>query len=111
MCPNQNAVPARISDKLPSIHPNTKLHQEEERGSLRPRNKAACRLVALDKRPGVRSVGIGETLRWDLARLVMRAAREQAKAEGAAHEGRAAFSGKKEDNAVARSHRTYPYLV
>ena len=36
---------------------------------------------------------------------------EQAKMEGAAREGRAAFSGKKEDNAVARSHHTYPYLV
>ena len=39
----------------------------------------ACRLVALDKRPGVRPVGIGDTLRWALAKLVMRAAGEQAK--------------------------------
>ena len=39
----------------------------------------ACRLVALDKRPGVRPVGIGETLRRALAKLVMRAAGEQAK--------------------------------
>ena len=39
----------------------------------------ACRLVALDKRPGVRLVGIGETLRRALAKLVMRAAGEQAK--------------------------------
>ena len=39
----------------------------------------ACRLVALDKRPGVRPVGIGETLRQALAKLVMRAAGEQAK--------------------------------
>ena len=36
-------------------------------------------LVALDKRPGVRPVGIGETLRWALAKLVMRAAGDQAK--------------------------------
>ena len=39
----------------------------------------ACRLVALDKRLGVRPVGIGETLRQALAKLVMRAAGEQAK--------------------------------
>ena len=39
----------------------------------------ACHLVALDKRPGVRPVGIGETLRWALAKLVMRAAGDQAK--------------------------------
>ena len=39
----------------------------------------ACCLVALDKRPGLRPVGIGETLRRDLAKLVMRAAGEQAK--------------------------------
>ena len=39
----------------------------------------ACRLVALDKRPGVLPVGIGETLRRALAKLVMRAAGEQAK--------------------------------
>ena len=43
------------------------------------RTLMACRLVALDKRPGVRSVGIGETLRWDLAKLVMRSAGDQAK--------------------------------
>ena len=39
----------------------------------------ACHLVALDKRPGVRPVGIGETLRRDLAKIVMRAVGEQAK--------------------------------
>ena len=37
------------------------------------------RLVALDKRPGVRPVGIGETIRWDLDKLIMRAAGDQAK--------------------------------
>ena len=39
----------------------------------------ACRLVALNKRPGVRPVGIGETIRRALAKLVMRAAGDQAK--------------------------------
>ena len=38
-----------------------------------------CHLVALDKRPGVRTVGIGETLRRALTKLVMRAAGYQAK--------------------------------
>ena len=36
-------------------------------------------LVALDKRPGVRSVGIGGTLSRALAKIVMRAAGDQAK--------------------------------
>ena len=39
----------------------------------------ACRLVALDKRPGVRPVDIGETLRWVLVKLVMKAAGDQTK--------------------------------
>ena len=39
----------------------------------------ACCLVALDKMPGVRPVGIGETLRQALTKLVMRAAGKQAK--------------------------------
>ena len=38
-----------------------------------------CRLVGLDKRPGVRPVVIGETLRRALAKLVMRAAGDQSK--------------------------------
>ena len=39
----------------------------------------ACCLVALDKRPGVRPVGIGETLRRALDKLVMKADGDQAK--------------------------------
>ena len=39
----------------------------------------ACRLVALDKRPGVLLTGIGETLRRSLAKLVITAAGDQAK--------------------------------
>ena len=39
----------------------------------------ACRLVALDKRPGVCPVGIGEALHRALAKIVMRAAGDQAK--------------------------------
>ena len=39
----------------------------------------AFRLVAPDKRPGVRPVGIGEMLRQALAKLVMREAGDQAK--------------------------------
>ena len=41
----------------------------------------ACFLVVLDKLPGVRPVWIGETLRQDLAKLVMKAAGDQAKTE------------------------------
>ena len=39
----------------------------------------ACCLAVLNKRPGVRPVGIGETLRQDLDKLVMRADGDQAK--------------------------------
>ena len=39
----------------------------------------ACRLVALDKRHGVRPVGIGQTLHKALAKLVVRAAGDQMK--------------------------------
>ena len=39
----------------------------------------ACRPVVLDKRPGVRHVVIGETLRQSLAKLLMRAEGEQLK--------------------------------
>ena len=38
----------------------------------------ACCLVSLDKRPGVLPIGIGEMLRRALAKLVMRAAGDQA---------------------------------
>ena len=39
----------------------------------------ACHLVALDKRPGVRPVGIGEKLCRALAKLIIRASGYQAK--------------------------------
>ena len=39
----------------------------------------ACRLVALDKRPGVLPVSIGEMLCRALAKFVMRASGDQAK--------------------------------
>ena len=39
----------------------------------------ACSPVALEKRPGVRPVGIGETLRRALVKIVMRAEGDQAK--------------------------------
>ena len=42
------------------------------------RSLMACCLVAHDKRPGVCPVGIGETLHRALAKLIMRAARDQA---------------------------------
>ena len=43
------------------------------------RGLMVCRLVALGKFPGVHPVGIGETLRRDLAKLVIREAGYQAK--------------------------------
>ena len=42
----------------------------------------ACSLIALDKRQGVHPVGIGETLRQAIAKLVMRASGDQAKTAG-----------------------------
>ena len=39
----------------------------------------SCRLIALDKRPGVHPVGIGETLMRDFDKLVFKAAGDQAK--------------------------------
>ena len=39
----------------------------------------ACHMVALDKRPGVRPVGIGVTLSRALAKKIMRASGDQAK--------------------------------
>ena len=39
----------------------------------------ACHLVALDKMPGVRPVGIGETILRALAKIVMRSAGDQEK--------------------------------
>ena len=43
------------------------------------RTLIACRLVALDKSPGVGPLGIGEKLCRALAKIVMRAAGDQAK--------------------------------
>ena len=43
------------------------------------RDLMTCCLVELDKRPRVCPVGRGETIRWALAKLVMRAAGDQAK--------------------------------
>ena len=45
---------------------------------MRDMKKRKC-LVVLDKRPGVRSVGIGETLRQALEKLAMRAVGDQLK--------------------------------
>ena len=39
----------------------------------------ACFLVALDKQPGVRPLGIGRTLLRDLEKLVLRVTGDQAK--------------------------------
>eukprot|EP00957_Ditylum_brightwellii_P202906 15332335-Ditylum_brightwellii.AAC.1 len=39
----------------------------------------ACRLVALDKCPGTRPVGIGEAYQWLWAKLVLQKAGDQAK--------------------------------
>ena len=39
----------------------------------------ACRLIALDKRLGLCPVGIGEMLRRDITKLIMRATEDQAK--------------------------------
>ena len=60
----------------------------------------ACRLVVLDKRPGVRPVGIGETLRRALAKLIMRAAGEQAKTAC----GNLQLSADLEDNIEGSAH-------
>ena len=43
------------------------------------RSLMACFLVSLDKRPGVCPIGIGETLRHAIAKLVIRVAGDQAK--------------------------------
>ena len=42
-------------------------------------NMMTCPLIALDKWPGVRPVGIGETLRRSIDKFIMRAAGDQAK--------------------------------
>ena len=57
---------------------------EEERTVRRAESRAlmACRLVALDKSPGVRPVGIGGTLLRALAKLVMKAVGDQTKMVG-----------------------------
>ena len=41
----------------------------------------ACRIVVLEERPGVRPMGIGETLRQALAKIVMRSAGDQGNTE------------------------------
>ena len=65
----ENVVVASLSDWMANSSPPWAVY----------RALMACCLVALDKRHGVRPVGIGETLRRDLAKLVMRAAGDQAK--------------------------------
>ena len=39
----------------------------------------ACRLVAIEKNPGVQPLGIGDTIQRDIAKLVLRATGDQAK--------------------------------
>ena len=78
----------------------------------------ACQLVAMDKSPGVRPVGIGETLCRAIAKLIMRAVGDEAKMaygslqlcavleaeiEGAAH---AVAQRRQERNAPAMRERT-----
>ena len=46
----------------------------------------ACSLVDLDKRPGVRPVGIGETLRRALTKIIMRSAGDQEKTACGIHQ-------------------------
>ena len=78
----------------------------------------ACRLMALDKRPGVCPIGIGDILRRSVTKLIIRASGDQAKMaygslqlcavleaeiEGAAH---AVAQRRQERNAPAMRERT-----